>query len=222
MAAVVANGGDMSTDDAEFLDNILPLSQISESYNPYSVDAIKWQSGFDNEFLSDHKLEFFKTYFSLLCKNFNIYVKAYLQQTFWFWAPIQNGTVQCYYSIENTGGNMGLPEFMEKYGIYDKCLLPKIIEKPIKGYLSLGEKFIQEGVCLWIMLFSIVLYIFKTKNKKNCICYLPIVLLWLTIMVATPVSNSFRYVLIFLYAMPLFLTLLLEGEDKLMTVSLEQ
>jgi hypothetical protein len=93
MAAVVANSGDMSADEAEFIDNILPLNQISESYNPYSVDAIKWQSGFNNEFLSNHKLEFFKIYFSLLCKNFNIYVKAYLQQTFWFWAPVQNGTV---------------------------------------------------------------------------------------------------------------------------------
>jgi hypothetical protein len=215
MAAVVANSGDMSADEAEFIDNILPLNQISGAYNPYSVDAIKWQSGFNNVFLSNHKLEFFKIYFSLLCKNFNIYVKAYLQQTFWFWAPIQNGTVQCFFSIENTGGNMGLPEFMEKYGIYDKCLLPKIIEKPIKFYLGLGEKFMQEGVCFWIMLFSLVIYIFKTKNKKKCLCYLPAVLLWLTIMVATPVSSSFRYVLIFLYAMPLFLALLLERDGSI-------
>jgi hypothetical protein len=215
MAAVVANSGDMSADEAEFIDNILPLNQISESYNPYSVDAIKWQSGFNNEFLSNHKFEFFKIYFSLLCKNFNIYVKAYLQQTFWFWSPIQNGTVQCYFSIENTAGNMGLYEFMEKYGIYDKCLLPSRIEKPIKFYLGLGENFMQEGVCFWIMLFSFVLYIFKTNNKKKCLCYLPIVLLWLTIMVATPVSNSFRYVLIFLYAMPFFLTLLLEEDGSI-------
>jgi hypothetical protein len=36
-------------------------------------------------------------------------------------------------------------------------------------------------------------------------------------MVATPGSSSFRYVLIFLYAMPLFLALLLEedGDIKL-------
>jgi hypothetical protein len=125
--------------------------------------------------------------------------------------------VQCCYSIEETAGNTWLIEFMEEFGIYDKCLLPSIIEKPIKCYLSLGDKFLHEGVCFWIMLFSFVLYIFKTKNKKKCLCYLPIVLLWLTIMVATPGSSSFRYVLIFLYAMPLFLALLLEedGDIKL-------
>jgi hypothetical protein len=215
MAAVVADGGDMSADEAEFLDNILSLNQISESYNPNSVDAIKWHSGFNNDFLSNHKLDFFKTYFSLLFKNFNIYLKAYLRQTFWFWAPVQSGNVQCCYSIEDTAGNVWLIEFMEEYGIYDKCLLPPIIEKPIKSYLSLGDKFMREGVCFWIMLFSLVLYIFKTKNKKKCLCYIPIVLLWLTIMMATPGSSSFRYVLIFLYAMPLFLTLLLEGDGNI-------
>jgi hypothetical protein len=34
-------------------------------------------------------------------------------------------------------------------------------------------------------------------------------------MMATPGSSSFRYVLIFLYAMPLFLTLLLEGDGNI-------
>jgi hypothetical protein len=215
MAAVVANGGDMSEDEAEFLDNILSLNQIRESYNPNSVDAIKWNSGFNNEFLSNHKFEFFRTYFSLLRKNFNIYLKAYLQQTFWFWAPVQSGNVQCCYSIEDTAGNEWLLEFMENYGIYDKGLLPSIMEKPIKYYLGLGDKFMREGVCFWIMLFSLILYIFKAKNKKKCLCYIPIVFLWLTIMVATPGSSSFRYVLIFLYAMPLFLALLLEGDGNI-------
>jgi hypothetical protein len=213
MAAVVANDGNISNDEADFLNNILPLNQIKEEYNPDSVDTLKWSDGFDNEFLSIHKIKFFKTYFSLMRKNFNIYVKAYLQQTFWFWAPIQKGNVQCYFSIENTAGNKWLPEFMEKYGIYDKCLLPTVMETPIKCYLSLGNKFIRGGVCLWVMIFSFVLCIFKTNNRKKCLCYLPIVFLWITIMMATPVSHSFRYVLIFAYAMPLFLMLLLEKQE---------
>jgi hypothetical protein len=211
MAAVVATDGDINEDEASFLNEILPLDKMKEKYNPGSVDALKWQTeGFNRKFLNQHKREFLQTWISMLPQNFEIYVKAYLQETFWYWAPIQKGTVQCFFSIEVTAGNEWLPEFMEKYGIADKPLLPSRIEKPIKQYLSLGNRFFREGICFWIMLLSLVLFGLKTRNKKKCFCYLPIIFLWGTIMIATPTSSSFRYVLVFAYAMPLFFGLLLE------------
>ena len=92
MAAVVASGGNVTPKQADFLNNLMPLNEMEARYNPATVDVIKWNHElFNGEFLESHKKEFLITWMQMLPENFAIYVKAYLQQTFWFWAPRQEG-----------------------------------------------------------------------------------------------------------------------------------
>lgn len=208
MAAVVANNGNIAPEQAEFLNKLMPLEEMAVQYNPSSADAIKWKSTFDREFLNEHKLEFLMTWVKLLPENFLSYVKAYLQQTFWFWAPWQKGTVQCLYTIETVAGNDWLIEFLKTSGIHDQPLLPAQLNSLLRNWYQLGNKFFREGVCFWIMLSTLVLSVLKNRNWRMILVYTPALLLWLTIMISTPVAESMRYVFVFAYALPFFVGVL--------------
>lgn len=208
MAAVVANHGRMTPEQVEFLNNLMPLGDMAIQYTPSSADAIKWNSMFNRDFLDDHKVEFLITWVQMLPYNFGIYVKAYLQQTFWFWAPLQEGTVQCLYTIENVSNNAWLTDFLMTTGIHDQSLLPETLNNILRTWYGLGNKFLREGVCFWIMLGSLLLSILKNKTWKMILVYAPVLLLWLTIMISTPVAESMRYVFVFAYALPFFVGIL--------------
>lgn len=210
MAAVVANNGSMTVEQTNFLNKLMPLEEMAIKYNPGTVDTIKWDVAFDREFLNEHKVDFLITWLGMLPNNFLIYVKAYLQETFWFWAPYQNGIVQCFYSIENEN----LVQFLVTNGIHDQPLLPETLNSILRTWYGLGSRFFREGVCFWIMLSSLVLAILKNKTWRMIIVYAPILLLWLTIMITTPISFSFRYVLVFAYALPFFVGILFVKSKK--------
>lgn len=208
MAAVVANNGEISADQANFLNQLMPLNEMASKYNPETVDTLKWDGVFNRTFLNENKVEFLVTWAGMLVNNFAIYVKAYLQQTFWFWAPWQEGLVQCFYSIETVVNNAWLTDFLMTSGIHDQPLLPEALNNILRVWYGLGNKFLREGVCFWIMLGSLLLSILKNKTGKMIVVYAPILLLWLTIMISTPVASSMRYVFVFAYALPFFVGIL--------------
>ena len=208
MAAVVANNGKITVDQQNFLSQLMPLNEMISKYNPGTVDTLKWDGMFNRTFLNEHKIEFLETWAGMLVNNFTIYVKAYLQQTFWFWAPWQEGVVQCFYSIETVVNNTWLTDFLVASGIHDQPLLPEVLDNILKVWYGWGNKFVREGVCFWIMLGSLLLSVMKNKTWKMLVVYAPMLLLWLTIMISTPVASSMRYVFVFAYALPFFLGVL--------------
>lgn len=85
MCYVVADNGDITEEQLEFINNMCPIEVIKEKYNPCIVDKIKWDESFNNEFLEENKAEFFKTWFQIFLKNPSSYDKAYLLNTIGFW-----------------------------------------------------------------------------------------------------------------------------------------
>ncbi len=208
MAAVAAYDGKMTEEQREFINHLMPVEEIKEKYVPATADPIKWDSGFDRNFLDEHKMRFLITWAQMLPRNFYIYVEAYLKQTFWFWAPCQEGTVQCFFTIETVSDNDWLPEFMEENGIHDQPLFPEFINQALRKWFSLADKFLREGLCFWIVLATLLVQIVKTGNHAFLVVYAPVLLLWLTIMISTPVASSMRYVLAFVYGLPVFIGLM--------------
>lgn len=205
IASVVANDGKYTKEQADFINQLIPLDEITDRYDPYSVDPIKWGSEkFDRSYLAEHKKKFFEVYLQMLPENLDIYVKAYLQQTLWFWGPLQKENVQCLYSIESFG-NEGLPEFVQKNGIHNQSFLPEKLTCILKNYYETASFFFSEGVLFWMMLMSALLVFLKRWNKKDLLPYLPAFLLWITVMLSTPVATSLRYVFVFVYSLPFYI-----------------
>ena len=207
VCAVVREDGDYKTSDKEEIERWMSVKDIQAYSDPYTVDPIKWNPDgkFNREYFNTHKKEFIKLWFSLLPSNLGLYTKAYLQSTYWFWAPVQSGKVQCLFTIENIANNTWLIEFLKENHIHDNPLLPAFISENLKRYYLLGEYFFREGILAWIMIISMI--VSMKYYKKAFIIYAPCILLWLTIMISTPASFSLRYVFVFVYGLPIFILL---------------
>ena len=83
MARVAALGGDMTDNDREYLDSIIPIEEYATRYRPCCTDELKWSDGFDNEALQDGM---WGHWLSMLARNPRTYFEAWELQTFGFWS----------------------------------------------------------------------------------------------------------------------------------------
>lgn len=213
ISAVVANDGTITDDELETLAHFIAPEDAARLYTPSTADPVKWSDAFHRQYLNNHVGEFLGLWAHLLPRNFSIYVRAYLQQTYWFWAPDNRGNVSAMHSIETIADNDWLADFLADNGIHDAPLLNGRIGAALRSYFGSSTWFPREGVCLWIMVVSMVVAVryHKRSRRQVFLLYLPQILCWLTIMVSTPVNESFRYVLYYAYALPLYALFLLHS-----------
>lgn len=200
IAYVVETGGEIDESDREFLAQILPMDKWKADYHPFLVDSIKWDTSFNGAFLADHEKEFLQTWLRILKNNLSGYCKAYALDTFGFWSF---GTHNDYGYSDNYVGN-------NSYGFVqtDKILEWTGID------LSVSHKIIfpDAGTLFWLLLLSAFL-IWSTSGPRHLFFLLPAFLSWFTIMLATPVAFSLRYVFVLALALPLYMTAFLFTKD---------
>ena len=195
IARTVAYDGNITQEQEEFLNKILPIEKWKIRYEPCLVDSIKCDSNFDTKFLADHKVEFLKVWAQMLPSNFKEYVKAYLMNTYGFWSiEIKNrcGFVDTYITINNLR-------------IKKTDIIKNATGMSMKKVFSTPD-FLGSGTLLWITILSGIILIMN-KKQKYLFVLLPCMISWLSIMVATPVAFSLRYVFMMVYALPLIIML---------------
>ena len=195
IARVIVYDGEISEDEKEFLFHILPEEKWKESYSPCLVDSIKWNEAFDASYLSENRGEFFKIWLSLFEKNIKLYLEAYIMNTFGFW---QIGEWNGY-------GYIDIYISDNDYGIENADLFQKFTGFSIQERLRQFIIPVGEGWFAWVMLISLCLSI--CKSFKSVLTYIPPLANWLTILLATPVAFSLRYVYILALALPMLLCL---------------
>ncbi len=187
---VIWTDGVITEENAEFLNQIMPLERVKEVYDPGYTDSYKFDEEFDDVFFNENKVQFMKVWWNMLPANFGRYVKAYLMQTLGYW----------HYGETNTVCTQGVTENTIR-------IVQKDVLKQITGYSleSIIEKLVLAArkaplFCMLssmaIQFFAVLLCVindFRTKRAKNAIALVPCVLLWITIMVATPAFCLFRY-----------------------------
>ena len=191
IARVVALDGNINPKQKEQINKIVPIDEIKEEYRPCIVDPIKWNEKFDGEYLEEHKLEFINLWGALMVQNFDIYVEAYMLATAGFWcinvaspdAYIQN------YVWPNGYGVTQHDYFEDFFGIsFQNLVNPK--------------KYISSAWFFWIFIISMALSIKRGGMKVICL-YAPILFIWVTIMIATPLAISMRYIFGMVFGLPL-------------------
>ena len=70
-----------------------------------------------------------------------------------------------------------------------------------KKYYGLSKYFLREGILFWIMIASLIVYRIRSKNRRAVLIYMPLIALWGTIMISTPMNHSLRYVFSLVYAL---------------------
>ena len=195
VAYTLSVDGEIKEEDKEFLNHILPIEDWKDSYEIFLVDSIKWNENFDADFLAQNKLDFIKVWLNGLGNNFPQYIKAYLLQTYGFWSI---GTKNDYGFVNN-----GIVD--NTLGIHKVDLIERFTGLNLKNWTNNAD-FLGSGTLIWILFLS-GLFLFIQRRGKYTIVLLPCLLLWLSIMIATPVAFSLRYVFVLAYALPLIVLL---------------
>jgi hypothetical protein len=203
MARVVVEGGVMSEEDADYMNQLLPLEEYAEVYTPTCIDSLKWNENFSNEALHDG---FLRHWASMFVKNPKIYLDGWVMQTFGYWAPIHAKVIFHYGNfkcgeIYNTDSS--LISLVENLGIDATSKIP--VEN-IQSILSTDAYLFPIGPLNWGIAFLILCLILQ-KQKKVLLVLLPGVLLVATLLIASPIWYWPRYESVVEYSIPLFIVL---------------
>lgn len=211
LARTVAYDGNISEQDKEFLDNILPLERWKEVYTPALVDPIKWDAEFDKDFFSRNKGEFLMVWLRTLLKNPVRYVEAWCLTTYGYWAP--NLWELSGYEQNLTSGNLNaVAEWYIDFGIRQTNLTGS---DWLQEICSLTTTAPSSGLLTWVVLFMVLFALIKGCGRY-CLFFAPALGNLITLLLASPSAYWPRYALVYLYMLPVIFLfpLLLRGERK--------
>lgn len=207
IARVVSVDGNISDEQKELIEKIIPIKNIKADYNALIVDKLESDPDFNWSYVREHFGEYFKLWFELLLQNPYEYIKAYLLQTSGFWTFNVVG--------EEAYVQATLPDIL-----LHKLHNIDYISELTNGSFSFKENllkypYISGGVFFWITFFSAFLTL-RINKKGYALAYLPALLLWATVMVSTPMGQALRYVFALVLMLPLNLVLpaILSKEEK--------
>ncbi len=182
--------------EKKLINEVIPLETLKKVYNAEIVDSIKFDKSFKIEAFEKQKTKYLNMWISLCLKHFDIATEAYLISTLGYWYPnIDYWTVvpRIDKNNINLSDNSLVPSKVKK--LSDSLITKKI---PIYGFIW------SIGLCIWIIIISIAMII-KSKNKKILYVFCPVIGIWLTMLVATPVFAEFRYIYCAYTCLPLLL-----------------
>ena len=209
MARTVALSGNLSEEDKEFMNHLMPLKEYKKKYRPCVVDLLKWDDDFNDEYLNKHMSEFFRTWISIGLKNPRNYLQGWELLTFGYWMPNQ-------WNLFWDGANIIKGNLNDLP--FDDQLNDKI--QTVYGgkghHLKAGPRLLFDckgtiaglGTVSWIMLFALLITIIR-KEWSAMAALMPSVGLFITLLLASPYYYWQRYGLAEYYLLPVYIFIII-------------
>ncbi len=189
---------DFTDDEISLIDDLMPVEVMSSVYNPMTVDSIKFNKLYHKDMFDSNKSKYFKLWFQLVLKHPSIAVESYLSSTLGYW----------YSNVEFWATADSI--YTNDMDIYSSPKGGKLINAYVKNSVSRNIPIISLqwsiGLCFIFIWFSVLL-LFVQKKFRSLFYYVPLLGVWLTLMIATPVFAEFRYIYCAFTSLPLFLIL---------------
>lgn len=201
IARVLTNNESLTEYQAQSLEHFMDIEQARLVYQPDVSDNIKnLIRNTGNEYLENHKGEFFSLWLSIGLDHPKTYFDAYVAQTNGFWYPdvfCEVGLADGIYP--NEWGLSWQPILRGNIVIKMREILFKLQDLiPLYGFLwSFGGMF-------WAILLAQCISI-RNERPAGFLIAIPAIALVLTLCIATPVATEFRYAYSLFYGLPLYL-----------------
>ena len=190
-------------EDKQVIDKVLEYDTLAERYESHLSDNVK--NKYNKNATKEDLFNYLKVWFKYLFKDPLCYINATLDNTFGYYYP----NVHRWYLY---------------YDYWDDLVDPTIIDYHFNGstwwlrvpltnygetfpYIPLIGLFANIGISAW-MLIILTTYLMTKKNKKYILVLVPSYLSWL-ICIASPCNAYFRYVMPYMFILPVMTCLLI-------------
>lgn len=211
----------LGASDSEILSAIMSYERVREVFDLGYTDPVKFDEGFDDVYFNEHKGDFMRIWAKLLPEHFGDYVNAYLAQTAGYWHYGQTNTVATQGVWEDNRIGVSRIDVIERmtgtslYGIIEKLMLG-MRKAPLLCILS------SMAMQFYAVLLAVVMLRRRDvrrggdtdeglKIRSVALSFTPLLLLWVTIMIATPAFCLFRYMFAFFILWPYTIYVILDG-----------
>ncbi len=191
--------------EEKMISKILDVEIMKDAYDPRWSDGIKFNKDFSIEAFNKNKFDYLKLWMTLVVKHPSTAIEAYLISTLGYWYPdildraYENSIVANEYDIT-----------MQPKG-------PKILGKYVAFMgsrdIPLLSLLISIGLFMWIIFISIFILI-KKKNYSHLYTYIPVLGIWITLLIASPVYNEVRYIYSLFTTFPLLVLIPYFSKNK--------
>lgn len=182
--------------DIKLINAVIDINILKNIYNPITVDNIKFNSSFDGKVIEENKQEYIKLYLRLIKNHPLTSIESYLCSTLGYWYPF----IDYWINIKGVYNNLYDIYYDSKLNLDTSNIIDNIKNINIFKYVF------SIGLCFILILISIF-NTYLLRNKKYIIFYIPIIGLWITMMIATPVFAEFRYIYSAFTLLPFFILL---------------
>ena len=194
-------GGELTEEEVAMIDSVVPAEEVGEYYNPWLFDIVKnfIRSDGNQQVIADHKWEYFKLWFRAGLRNPLQYVVAEVRQTAGYWAYDVKDYEYVYgeyYMVDNPFGITT----QRKIFTYDAELA---LHDFLMGCQDLYNKVWSLGLTTWLMVFTMAYTVYR---RRSIMIHVPFIMLLITLMLAAPVYNVFRYTYGLFAALPMLLS----------------
>lgn len=226
IAKVIVDDGKLSEENREYLEKLFSFDEIKEAYDPHTVDPVKWSKNFNNDFLEENQIEFLLVWLSALPENLDSYIAAYRDLTLGYWYPgVENWLVRY--------NGFQYKESMNEWNSADTLNLDSAAVSPdgttwVSNNLSYSialNSLIEQGrhlpilnslysigAMVWLLVATILVKALN-RHRRDLVSIVPLLLLWLSMMIAAPTFCEFRYMLALHLFLPVLAVLLFYGPN---------
>lgn len=193
MAYVAVTDGNLNEEQRNFIEQICPIDTLKIIYAPCTVDKIKGHVSFNSEIVNQNKKTFLIIWLKIGIKNPIKYTKAFLMETLGFW-NVNKASFVAYIQPSNFSSG----------GVYDEVIQTNYLKKffGLEIYNKLYPKQpVSHAIFFWVMMLGI-LNIVRLKKYKYILVYIPSIVLYITLLMATPIAFSLRYIYILVMMLP--------------------
>lgn len=181
-------GGELTAEEIEMIDRVVPVDEVGDYYNPRVFDTVKnfIRTSGNQQVIADNKWEYFKLWLRVGLRNPFPYLVAQVRQTAGYWAysvPDYEYVYGEYFMVDNP---LGIESHRQLFSYENELAMHKFL----MGFQDLYNKIWSLGLNTWLMVFCIAYMVY---NERNIMGYVPFIMMLITLLLAAPIYNIFRY-----------------------------
>lgn len=195
--------GHISDDDLSFISEIIPVDIVKTKYSGFTFDRLKWGLMFNNFELNNKKNEFMRVWLKNMIPNYKLYIKAYMLNTCDLWAFLPFKYSQGILFELQKKDLIGF-QYFEK--LNNEQILPDFIYNILDFFYKNYCVYFSNGMLFWIYVLLVLILVYKEK-KEYLPVFIPFLLIWVNLMLMSPLASAFRYMAMFGYCLPFIIVI---------------